>query len=75
MRKHPSSMMAVLAILMLILAACSSDGGESPSEAAESQPATSEAAEPSASEAPNQVKIRTDFAATRCARIMASDTG
>ena len=34
MRKHPSSMMAVLAILMLILAACSSDTGESPSEAA-----------------------------------------
>ena len=52
MRKHPSSMMAVLAILMLILAACSSDTGESPSEAAESQPATSEGAEPSASEAP-----------------------
>ena len=39
MRKHPSSMMAVLAILMLILAACSSDTGESPSEAAESEPA------------------------------------
>ena len=55
MRKHPSSMMAVLAILMLILSACSSDGGESPSEAAESQPASSgesQAAEPSASEAP-----------------------
>ena len=45
MRKHPSSMMAVLAILMLILAACTSDGGESPSEAAESEPAESEAAE------------------------------
>jgi len=56
MRKHPSSMMAVLAILMLILAACSSDDGSSPSEAAESQPAASsgesQAAEPSASEAP-----------------------
>ena len=52
MRKHPSSMMAVLAILMLILAACTSDGGESPSEAAESQPATSDGSEPSASEAP-----------------------
>ena len=48
MRKHPSSMMAVLAILMLILAACTSDGGESPSEAAESEPAESEAAESSA---------------------------
>ena len=52
MRKHPSSMMAVLAILMLILAACSNDTGESASQAAESQPATSEGAEPSASEAP-----------------------
>ena len=37
MRKHPSSMMAVLAILMLILAACNG-GGESPTEAAESEP-------------------------------------
>ena len=37
MRKHPSSMMAVLAILMLILAACDG-GGESPTEAAESEP-------------------------------------
>lgn len=44
MRKHPSSMMAVLAILMLILAACTS-GGESPSAAAESEPAASEPAE------------------------------
>ena len=43
MRKHPSSMMAVLAILMLILAACSSDTGDSPSQAAESEPAGSEA--------------------------------
>ena len=51
MRKHPSSMMAVLAILMLILAACTSDGGESPSDAAESQPATSDGSEPSASQA------------------------
>ena len=32
MRKYPSSMMAVLAILMLILAACSDGGGASPSE-------------------------------------------
>ena len=55
MRKHPSSPMAVLAILMLILAACSSDGGESPSEAADSEPPASqgsEPAEPSESEAP-----------------------
>ncbi len=58
MRKHPSSMMAVFAILMLILAACTSDGGESPaasadesepaaSEPAESEPAESESAAPS----------------------------
>jgi basic membrane protein A len=54
MRKHPSSMMAVLAILMLILAACSNDTGESASQAAESQPAgsTAESEAPSASEAP-----------------------
>ncbi|HEV2950798.1 MAG TPA: BMP family ABC transporter substrate-binding protein [Actinomycetota bacterium] len=51
MRKHPSSMMAVLAILMLILAACT-PAGESPSEAAESEPETSGAAEPTESEAP-----------------------
>ena len=38
MRKHPSSMMAVLAILMLILAACGGSG-ESPSETAEPEPA------------------------------------
>jgi basic membrane protein A len=43
MRKHPSSMMAVLAILMLILAACTSETGDSPSEAAESEPAGSAA--------------------------------
>ncbi len=48
MRKHPSSMMAVLAILMLILAACGG-GGESPTEAAESEPAGSE---PAATDAP-----------------------
>ncbi len=47
MRKHPSSMMAVLAILMLILAACTG-GGESPSAAAESEPAESEPAESAA---------------------------
>ena len=50
MRKHPSSMMAVSAIVMLILAACSSDTGESPSQAAESQPAGSTAE----SEAPTE---------------------
>ena len=48
MRKHPSPLMAVLAILMLILAACTG-GGESPeaSEPAGSEPAGSE---PAASE-------------------------
>jgi basic membrane protein A and related proteins len=51
MRKHPSSMMAVLAILMLILAACT-DGGESPSEAPASEPMTTDGAEPTESEAP-----------------------
>jgi basic membrane protein A len=46
--------MAVLAILMLILAACSNGTGESASQAAESQPAgsTAESEAPSASEAP-----------------------
>ena len=34
MRKYPSSLMAVLAILMLILAACTGDGGASASAAA-----------------------------------------
>ena len=58
MRKHPSSMMAVLAILMLILAACSNDTGESASQAAESQPAgsTAESEAPSASEAPTGLR-------------------
>ncbi|HEX7197296.1 MAG TPA: BMP family ABC transporter substrate-binding protein [Candidatus Limnocylindria bacterium] len=60
MRKTPSSMMAILAILMLILAACNG-GGESPaasepagSEPAASEPAESEPAEsePAESEAP-----------------------
>ena len=59
MRKHPSSMMAVLAILMLILAACSG-GGESPAAsepAEESEPAASEPAEsePAESEAPTGI--------------------
>jgi basic membrane protein A len=49
MRKHPSSMMAVLAILMLILAACTG-GGESPT-AEESEPMAT-GAEPTATEEP-----------------------
>jgi basic membrane protein A and related proteins len=50
MRKHPSSMMAVLAILMLILAACTTPAAsEAPeSEPAASEPAASEPAEESA---------------------------
>jgi basic membrane protein A len=44
-------MMAVLAILMLILAACNG-GGDEPTDAAESQPETTDGAEPTASEAP-----------------------
>ena len=48
MRKHPSSMMAVLAILMLILAACNG-GGDDPTDAAESQP---EGSQPAATDAP-----------------------
>ena len=62
MRKHPSSMMAVLAILMLILAACTG-GGESPSAAAESEPAESEAPEsaaPSAAGSDLQIGVVTD---------------
>jgi basic membrane protein A len=45
-------MMAVFAILMLILAACTSDGGESPAASgpAESEPAASEPAESEATE-------------------------
>jgi basic membrane protein A and related proteins len=42
MRKHPGSMMAMLAILMLLLAACTG-GGASPSEPEESEAPTSEA--------------------------------
>jgi basic membrane protein A and related proteins len=44
MRKHPSSMMAVLAILMLILAACTDGTGASPTDADESVPAGTEPA-------------------------------
>jgi basic membrane protein A and related proteins len=54
MRKHPSRWMAVFAVLMLILAACTSDSGESPSGGEESEPAGSEPAtsQPAESEAP-----------------------
>jgi basic membrane protein A and related proteins len=50
MRKHPSSMMAVLAILMLIVVACTTPAASEPAE--ESEPAASEpmASEPAESE-------------------------
>ena len=51
MRKHPSSMMAVLAILMLILAACTTTGESPDASADESEPAASE---PAGSEAPSE---------------------
>ena len=41
MRKHPSTMMAILAVLMLILAACSGGGMKPRASAAEAQPAGS----------------------------------
>jgi basic membrane protein A len=49
MRKYPSSLMAVLAILMLILAACNG-GGESPSAAESGEPSQSAAESEAASE-------------------------
>jgi basic membrane protein A and related proteins len=53
MRKHPSSMMAVLAILMLIVAACTTPAASEPAE--ESEPAASAPAESeAASEAPSE---------------------
>jgi len=64
MRKHPSMPMAVLAILMLILTACTDTGDESPGEstAATSQaPAGSEPAEGSA--APEESEAPTGLAA------------
>jgi basic membrane protein A and related proteins len=66
MRKHPSSMMAMLAILMLILAACTG-GGESPSEAPETEAPETEAPE---TEAPESEAPSVDY--TAC---MVSDVG
>ena len=67
MRKSPSSMMAILAVLMLILAACTG-GGESPSASAESQAPESMAPR---SEAPSESTApEVDFKAC-----MVSDTG
>ncbi len=70
MRKHPSSMMAVLAILMLILGACTTPAGESPEE---SEPVASESAEESEaaeSEAPESEAPTADYKAC-----MVSDVG
>lgn len=68
MRKNPSSLMAVLAVLMLILAACSG-GGESPSESATESTAPSESATESA--APSEsVAAEVDYKAC-----MVSDVG
>ena len=59
MRKHPSRWMAVLAVLTLILAACSDDSGASPSSGGEeSQPAESGASQPAESEAPTGLAPR-----------------
>lgn len=68
MRKNPSSLMAVLAVLMLILAACSG-GGESPSESATESTAPSESA--TESTAPSEsVAAEVDYKAC-----MVSDVG
>lgn len=67
MRKHPSSLMAVMAVVMLILAACTG-GGESPSATdAETEAPMSEAPE---SEAPESEAPTADFKAC-----MVSDVG
>ena len=67
MRKHPSSLVAFGAILMLILAACAEGGGASPSVAdAASEPAEESAAESAA---------ETEAAAVDFSACMVSDTG
>ena len=65
MRKHPSSMMAVLAILMLIMAACTTPAASESPEA--SEPAASE---PAASEPPTSAAPTADYKAC-----MVSDVG
>ncbi|MGI8999757.1 MAG: BMP family ABC transporter substrate-binding protein, partial [Candidatus Limnocylindria bacterium] len=74
MRKHPSSMMAALAILMLILAACSG-GGESPSaNTAESDaPSASESA--AESEAPSESAEASEEPVTGLAACGEKDSG
>src|SRR3712207_689913 len=72
MRKHPSSLMAVGAILLLILAACTGGGGgASPSGAAESE-AASQGAE---SEAPEESEAASQAAGSDFSACMVSDTG
>ena len=65
MRKHPSSMVAVLAILMLIMAACTTPAASESPEA--SEPAASE---PAASEPATSAAPTADYKAC-----MVSDTG
>jgi basic membrane protein A and related proteins len=60
MRKNPSSMMVILAVLMLILAACNGDGASPSATMAESEPAASE---PAASESAAASEPATGLAA------------
>ncbi len=74
MRKHPSSLMAIAAVLMLILVACTG-GGSSPSGAvaetdAASEPASEAPSESAAESASESQAAETDFTACQV-----SDTG
>jgi basic membrane protein A and related proteins len=71
MRKHPSSLVAVGAIVLLILAACTGGGGASPSGVAQSE-AASQAAE---SEAPEESASESGAATSDFSACMVSDTG
>ena len=57
MRKYPSSLMAVLAILVLILAACNGGGGESPSTAESAAESAAESQAASESAAPSEPAV------------------
>lgn len=67
MRKHPSSLMAILAVLTMILAACNG-GGSSPSASEAESEAPSESS--AASEAPSESAAAVDYKAC-----MVSDVG